>query len=125
MADPPDKPAIYEVASCKASTTVQHIGSKRLAVNFTTGNELAEYISGATEELIMTTQSDRCSWHNKNMIVAFCWACSYNCTYERRIGSDFLVRYEGDSGDTSGRSLYVEGPLAELNWSGFADLYHG
>jgi hypothetical protein len=41
----------------------------------------------------------------------------FECTYERRVGNDFHVKYDRDSEEIRHMSLYVKGPLAELDFS--------
>jgi hypothetical protein len=91
--------------------------------DFRVGIWIARYISRVKGQPILTDQSYTCACGEECGGWAFdrtwCWYCNDHCTYERRIGDNFLVRYQGDYSTSSGKALFIEGPLAELDWSGF------
>jgi hypothetical protein len=101
--------------------SVRYLKSNGGTEDFRMGNEVAKYISRATGDPIWAEQSRRCAcgWHEAD---DWCWQC-YERTYERRIGGDFLVRYNGDGSTAAEWSLFIEGPLAEFDWSEFTFRY--
>jgi hypothetical protein len=101
--------------------SVQYLKSNGGTEDFQMGFEVAKYISRATGDPIWAEQSRSCvsGWHEDD---DWCWECDEH-TYEQLIGGDFLVRYNGDGSTASEGSLFIEGTVAELDWSEFTFRY--
>jgi hypothetical protein len=103
--------------------SIRYLTDTGASEHWRVGIWVAKYISHAKGEPLLTDQSYTCACGEECDVRewdrTWCWRCDDHCAYERRIGDNFLVRYQGDYSTSSGKALFVEGPLAELDWSGF------
>jgi hypothetical protein len=85
---------------------------------FDEGLKLASLISCTTGgPIVVVDPSCKGTHHEADCLYWDDRIGGFECTYERRVGNDFHVKYDRDSEEIRHMSLYVKGPLAELDFS--------